>query len=54
MAWNLSLEQGMIIRAVAGSASLYFMIFLSIFGGKKLFPVLKSWGLLPNAGAASD
>ena len=53
VASNFSLEQGLVIRALLGSASLYAMLFLSIVGSKKLFPVLKKWGVLPAAESVS-
>ena len=48
VARNYSLEQGLAIRTVLGSGSLYLMLFLSIVGSKKLFPLMKQLRLLPD------
>jgi len=48
IASNYSLEQSLVIRTVVGSGTLYAMLFVSIFGSKKIFPLLKKYGLLPE------
>jgi intracellular septation protein A len=49
IARNYSLERGLVVRTVIGSGSLYAMLFISIVGSKKIFPLLKQWKLLPEA-----
>jgi len=43
----ISTEEKMAIRGTAGGASLYAMLALSIFGGRKLFYLFKKMGWLP-------
>jgi hypothetical protein len=49
MASNMSLEEGFLARTILGSASFYALLFISIVGSKKIFPLMKQWGLLPEA-----
>ncbi len=49
VARNYTIEQAMVIRATAGNISLYAMVFLSVFLGKKLFSAAKRMGLLRQA-----
>lgn len=49
LAGRVSLEQGMVIRTLLGSGTLYVMLAISIYGSKKIFPMLKSLGMLPPA-----
>ncbi len=48
IARRYSLERAMVIRSIAGSGSLYAMLFISIVGSRKIFPLLKKWKLLPE------
>lgn len=48
MASSMSLEEGFLIRTILGSASFYALLFISIVGSKKIFPLMKQWGLLPK------
>ncbi|MFL5815715.1 MAG: septation protein IspZ [Bdellovibrionia bacterium] len=54
MASHMSLEQGLMLRTILGSASFYAMLFISIFGSKKIFPLMKKWNLLPRSEAESS
>jgi intracellular septation protein A len=49
MASHMSLEKGLLIRTLLGSMSFYALLLISIFGSKKLFPLMKKWNLLPNS-----
>lgn len=49
MASNMSLEQGMILRTVLGTASFYALLFVSIVGSRRIFPWMKRMNLLPAA-----
>jgi len=49
IASNFSIEQSMIVRTILGSGTLYLMLFISIVGSKKIFPLLKQYRLLPEA-----
>jgi intracellular septation protein A len=51
IAQNFSIEQSMIVRTILGSGTLYLMLFVSIVGSKKIFPLLKQYRLLPEAEA---
>ncbi|MGZ3711162.1 MAG: septation protein IspZ [Bdellovibrionota bacterium] len=44
IAGRFSLEQGLLVRTVLGSGSFYLMLGISIFGSRKIFPLLKKWG----------
>jgi intracellular septation protein A len=48
VASNYSLEQSLVIRTILGTGTLYAMLFVSIFGSKKIFPFLKKHRLLPE------
>lgn len=49
MASQMSLEQGLVLRTILGSTSFYAMLFISIVGSKKIFPLMKKWNLLPKS-----
>ena len=49
IALHYSLEQGVLVRTVLGTGSFYAMLFASIIGSKKIFPMLKRLGVLPQA-----
>jgi intracellular septation protein A len=49
IAGRFSLEEGLVIRTLLGSGTFYVMLAVSIYGSRKIFPLLKSWGLLPSA-----
>jgi uncharacterized membrane protein len=49
IAANYSLEQALVIRGTIGNASLYGMLFLSIFCSKKIKEGLTKVGYLPSA-----
>jgi len=48
LAQEYSLEQGLLIRTVVGSATFYALLALSIFGSPKIFPLLQRYQLLPQ------
>lgn len=49
MASTMSLEQGLLLRTILGSASFYALLFISIVGSKRIFPWMKKMKLLPVA-----
>lgn len=49
MSSRVSMKQGLVLRAIIGSASFYAMLFVSILGSKTIFPWMKKWNLLPAA-----
>ncbi len=49
--FQMSLEQGLFVRTVLGSTSFYAMLFISIVGSKKFFPLMKKWNPLPPSEA---
>lgn len=48
VAGNYTIEQGFFIRMLLGTGSFYLMMFFSTVVGRKMWPMLKKWGLLPN------
>ena len=51
IARHFTIEQSLLIRTLVGSGSLYVMLFISIFGSKKMFPLLSQWGVLGKPGS---
>ena len=49
VALNYSLEQGLVIRGIVGSATTYGLMFVSIFGAKQIKGLLAQLGLLPSS-----
>jgi intracellular septation protein A len=45
---HYSLEQGLLIRVILGTASFYALLAISILGGRPIFKALQSKGLLPQ------
>lgn len=52
MASHFDIERGLMIRTIAGTASFYAMLVVSVFGSRLLFPWMKQNGLLPAAEVA--
>lgn len=48
LANQYSLEQGILIRVLIGSVSFYGLLFISIFGSKRLVPVMQRYKWLPQ------
>ena len=50
IAGKFDLEQALVIRFVIGNGSFYLMLFISMVGSKKIFPLMKRLKLLPESG----